>query len=169
MLRILLVVTAAALPLGVRPAAAQHVPLPADLSGTLNGAEYRIRVPANWNGTLLLYAHASATTDVEVAPPTFPPVSPSLEEQLLESGYALAGSFYATLKEGPLRTLALADFFRGRVANPRRIIVWGLSLGGDIGCSAAVSLPGHGARSRRSGRSQCSCPSRPRSQCPCRG
>ena len=30
---------------------------PLDLSGSLNGAPYRIRVPANWNGTLLVFAH----------------------------------------------------------------------------------------------------------------
>ena len=34
-----------------------HVPLPADLTGKLNGADYEIRVPANWNGTLLVFAH----------------------------------------------------------------------------------------------------------------
>ncbi len=28
-----------------------HVPLPADLSGALNGTDYIIRVPANWNGS----------------------------------------------------------------------------------------------------------------------
>ena len=30
---------------------------PVDESGEINGAPYRIRVPANWNGTLLVYAH----------------------------------------------------------------------------------------------------------------
>ena len=30
---------------------------PLDLSGELFGAPYRIRVPAVWNGTLLIYAH----------------------------------------------------------------------------------------------------------------
>jgi len=34
-----------------------HVDLPVDIEGTLNRASYRIRVPANWNGTLLVYAH----------------------------------------------------------------------------------------------------------------
>ena len=28
-----------------------------ELSGELSGAPYRIRVPANWNGTLFIYAH----------------------------------------------------------------------------------------------------------------
>jgi hypothetical protein len=30
---------------------------PLDLSGEINGAPYRIVVPSNWNGTLLVYAH----------------------------------------------------------------------------------------------------------------
>ena len=36
-----------------------HIPLPADLTGTHDGVPYRIVVPANWNGTLLLYAHGT--------------------------------------------------------------------------------------------------------------
>ena len=36
-----------------------HIPLPAELSGTLNGSAYQIRVPANWNGTLLVFAHGT--------------------------------------------------------------------------------------------------------------
>ena len=34
-----------------------HVDLPVNLEGSLNGANYTIRVPVNWNGTLLVYAH----------------------------------------------------------------------------------------------------------------
>lgn len=30
-----------------------------DLSGSLGGAEYAIRVPANWNGTMLLFSHGT--------------------------------------------------------------------------------------------------------------
>ena len=30
---------------------------PLDVSGELHGAPYRIRVPENWNGTLLVFAH----------------------------------------------------------------------------------------------------------------
>ena len=36
-----------------------HIALPADLAGTLNGVNYRIRVPAGWNGTLLVHAHGT--------------------------------------------------------------------------------------------------------------
>jgi hypothetical protein len=38
-----------------RPPVAKAAPL--DLSGEIDGAPYRIRVPEVWNGTLLIFAH----------------------------------------------------------------------------------------------------------------
>ena len=38
-------------------ASAHPQPGPMDVSGELHGAPYRIIVPANWNGTLIVYAH----------------------------------------------------------------------------------------------------------------
>ncbi len=32
-------------------------PSPRPLTGTIGGAQYRIEVPATWNGTLFLYSH----------------------------------------------------------------------------------------------------------------
>ena len=71
---------------------------PIDLSGDINGAPYRIVVPDNWNGTLLVYAHGYRDKadhpgevddrSVELAP------SPLLVPPLLAQGYALAGSAY---------------------------------------------------------------------------
>ena len=71
---------------------------PLDLSGELHGAPYRIRVPANWNGTLLVFAHGYRdkadhvgevdNRNADVAP------SALLEAPLLAQGYALAGSAY---------------------------------------------------------------------------
>jgi pimeloyl-ACP methyl ester carboxylesterase len=129
MLPLHLILTAA-IPLCVQPAGPAHVPLPAELSGTLHGTPYKIRVPANWNGTLLVYAHGAASAGVEVSPPAFPPGSPTLEERLLSNGYALAGSFFEGLKDAGQRTLSLTGFFNGAVGHPDRTIVWGLSGGG---------------------------------------
>jgi pimeloyl-ACP methyl ester carboxylesterase len=141
MLRFLLVM-AAAIPLAAQSAAPAYLALPADISGTLNGTPYRIRVPTGWNGTLLVYAHATASGGVEVAPPAFPPTSPTLEEQLLALGYALAGSFYGDLKDGPVRTVALANRFQGLIGKPNRTIVWGTSLGGSVALELIESYPG---------------------------
>lgn len=113
-----------------------HVPLPADLSGTLNGVDYIIRVPANWNGTLLMYAHGTqlGPPAAQAAPVAWPLVTPSLEQQLLVLGYALAGSGYRSDsdREAVLQTLALTNFFKGMIGNPRRTIIWGTSLGGMV-------------------------------------
>ncbi|MEZ5427805.1 MAG: hypothetical protein R2747_16165 [Pyrinomonadaceae bacterium] len=110
---------------------------PVDLSGELFGAPYRIRVPQNWNGTLLVYAHGYRdkadhpgevdNRNADIAP------SAELETFLLSQGFALAGSAYRdngwAVEEGikDLRNLTL--YFRLRVRNPRRTILWGFSMG----------------------------------------
>ncbi len=123
-----------------------HVPLPADLTGTLEGTDYIIRVPANWNGTLLMFAHETPLGPpvAQAAPVAWPSVTPSLEEQLLELGYALAGSGYESdsIKEAIQQTLALTNFFKGRIGNPRRTIIWGTSLGGMVSLKLIEEHPG---------------------------
>lgn len=119
-----------------------YIALPAELSGTLNGVEYKIRVPANWNGTLLVHAHGSANYFMEVAPPTYPVSSPTLDDRLLSAGYALAGSLYKDGDNAVLRILMLTTFFNGAVGKPRRTIPWGGSWGGTVALKLAELYPG---------------------------
>ncbi len=123
-----------------------HIPLPADLTGMLEGTDYIIRVPANWNGTLLMFAHETqiGLPMAADAPAAWPVVNPSLEEQLLELGYALAGSGYRSdsEREAVQQTLALTNFFKGMVGNPSRTIVWGNSLGGFVALKLIEEHPG---------------------------
>lgn len=122
-----------------------RVPLPVDLSETLKGIEYKIRVPANWNGTLLVFAHETqwGPPVAQVAPVAWPTVEPPLEEQLLALGYALAGAGYPTSPEdGILSTLVLTTLFRGRVGNPSRTMIWGNSLGGLVALKLIEKFPG---------------------------
>ena len=101
-----------------------ETPLAVDEVGTLGGATYKIKVPVNWNKTLLMYAHGYSRSD----PPTLVPfeieiLSGSvLEERLLAQGYALAASSYRNagwaVKEGMKDTKALTKFFKKRVAKP---------------------------------------------------
>src|SRR5512144_2470468 len=145
---ILLASIAASAPAWAGPPGVAHVPLPVDLAGTLSGTSYRIRVPADWNGTLLVYSHGTRTTAapvnvVEIAPPGYPIPDPSLEEQLLALGYALAGSEYQNSdRDGIQRTLALTNYFRGAVGSPGRIIAWGNSLGGNVTAGLVELHPG---------------------------
>jgi len=110
-------------------AAQQHI------TGTLpDGATYVIDVPAVWNGTLLLYSHGYVT-----------PGSPNPAQDvgdpftggfMLASGYALAGSSYATtgwaVHEAIPDQIATLDAFQNLVGTPTHTIAWGHSLGGMI-------------------------------------
>src|SRR5260370_4543204 len=84
------VLTALLVPVFCGSAAAQQ-----HITGTLpDGATYVIDVPANWNGTLLLYSHGY------VGPGSPNPAQdvgdPITGRFMLSAGSALAGSAYAT-------------------------------------------------------------------------
>ena len=120
--------------------AAQQVG-PIDTSGEIDGAPYRIVVPAAWNGTLLVYAHGYRdkadhpgevdNRTAEIAP------SPALASALLAQGFALAGSAYKdngwAVEEGVHDTKDLAVYFRANIARPDRTIIWAFSMGTVIG------------------------------------
>jgi pimeloyl-ACP methyl ester carboxylesterase len=131
------IVLAAAVIVGGTVAGQQPAP-PTDYTGTLDGTAYKIRVPANWNGTLLVFAHGT-----QLGAPTPVVAPPNVEAQLLASGYALAGSgFTNSYQDGVQQTHALTGFFRKTVANPQRIIIWGNSLGGGISLNLIEKYPG---------------------------
>jgi pimeloyl-ACP methyl ester carboxylesterase len=103
--------------------------------GTLpDGATYLIEVPANWNGTLFLYSHGyvvpgSSNPAIDVGDPV-------TRFFMLSSGYALAGSSYATtgwaIQQALPDQIAVLDVFKRAFRHPDRTIAWGHSLGGII-------------------------------------
>jgi len=105
-------------------------------NGTLaDGATYEIQLPAvQWNGTLLLYSHGYV---VPGSPnPAADVGDPVTGGWLLDHGYALAGSSYATTGwaiqqaiPDQIDTLNVFDHMFGR---PQRTIAWGHSLGGMV-------------------------------------
>ncbi len=110
---------------------------PIDTSGDINGAPYRIRVPAVWNGTLLVYAHgyrdkADHPGEVDNRTADIAP-NPALADALLAQGYALAGSAYRDngweVEGGIHDTKDLAVYFRDAIARPDRTILWAFSMG----------------------------------------
>ena len=138
---IVVLLLASVLPASVATAE-RYVELPIDWTGTLNGAPFRIRVPENWNGTLLVFAHGYGRwPEPAVAPPPIP-----VEERLLALGYAMAGSAFRnpgmSIKEGIQNTLALTGYFRGHVGSPDRVILWGFSMGGLITQASIEKYPG---------------------------
>ena len=110
---------------------------PLDLSGELHGAPFRIRVPENWNGTLLVFAHGYRdkadhpgevdNRNADIAP------SPALEAPLLAQGYALAGTAFKDngwdIGDSMQDTKNLAVYFRDNIAKPDHTILWAASVG----------------------------------------
>ncbi|MET0863044.1 MAG: prolyl oligopeptidase family serine peptidase, partial [Nakamurella sp.] len=104
-------------------------------TGTLpDGATWKIEKPANWNGTLLLFSHPMrAPGEDNPAADSFDPIT---GKYLLEQGYALAGSSYATtgfaIREALQDQTDVVRIFRQQVAVPKATIAWGASLGGAV-------------------------------------
>lgn len=111
-------------------------------SGVLNGAGYRVEVPQNWNGKLVLYAHGYAGTGAALG---F--TNPSIRRHLIENGYAWAASTYSKnyydVRVGVEDTNTLARYFtaiaqqNGRpLAMPSKTYIIGHSMGGHIAAAA---------------------------------
>jgi hypothetical protein len=104
-------------------------------TGTFSdGATYLMEVPSNWNGTLFLYSHGyvvpgspNPATDVG---------DPDTGAFLLATGFALAGSSYATtgwaIHEALSDQISVLDLFDSMFGHPVATIAWGHSLGGII-------------------------------------
>ena len=123
--------------------------LPYEEVGYLDGAKFKIRVPSNWNGTLLLYMQGAKSgpppAEPALVPYTLKDSLPPLEATLLTQGYALAASEVGVWdmqpKEELQDSLALMTYFRGKVGTPTRVIAWGNSLGGLTAVQLAEDYP----------------------------
>ncbi len=120
------------------PGFAQSPALPVDtLAG---GAQWNAEVPANWNGTLLLWSRGYSP---RAGRPEFAPAE--IRAQLLDSGYALAGSDYGSggwaLEQAVPAQLQTIDAFVAEHGRPRRIIAWGNSMGGLVTTALAEREP----------------------------
>lgn len=125
-----------------------RVALPLDLVEVLDGAKFKIRVPANWNGTLLVYLQGTKVTpspEPLVVPPVLPGSSPGLEETMLARGYALAASDFGSVdmqtKEAAQDSLELTAYFKGRVGEPKRVLLWGTSNGALVSLKMIEDYP----------------------------
>ena len=113
-------------------------------TGTLaDGATWQIRVPADWNGTLLLYSHGyRAPGSPNPAQDVGDPVTGGW---LLDHGFALAGSSYAStgwaIKDALADQAAALDAFEATVGHPRQTIAWGDSLGGMVAAGLVQRIP----------------------------
>ena len=107
---------------------------PASVDGRLpSGAAWKIDMPGEWNGALLLFSHGygggpqaairTATND-------------DVRDRLLKLGYALAASSYSqtgwSVESAFQDQVALLAEFERRFQKPKRTIAWGTSMGGLV-------------------------------------
>lgn len=108
--------------------------------GVHKGAAFQIEVPADWNGDLVVWAHGYRGEGLEltVSPPPF-------RAHLIENGYAWAASSYSRnsydVATGVQDTHALTQVFNGKVANPDRVYLAGVSMGGHITAVTVEQYP----------------------------
>jgi pimeloyl-ACP methyl ester carboxylesterase len=115
------------------------------VNGTLaDGATYLLECPAgNWNGTLYLYSHGYVQPGG--ANPAEDVGDPATRLWMLDNGYALAGSSYAST--GWAIAQALPDqintlnAFDSRYGQPKTTVAWGHSLGGIITAGLIQDYP----------------------------
>ncbi|HLH41063.1 MAG TPA: alpha/beta fold hydrolase [Bryobacteraceae bacterium] len=100
--------------------------------GSINGAAFRIDVPENWNGSLVIYCHGYAAEPVRY---DAKPIAPFLAV-FTDEGYAVAQSGYAAggwaVEQAVVDTESLRRYFLDKYGKPRRTIITGHSMGGFL-------------------------------------
>ncbi len=108
--------------------------------GVHNGAGYRMEVPYNWNGKLVLWAHGYRGTGLELTTDNHP-----LRDYLIANGYAWAASSYSRNaydpSQGAKDTHALTKLFNGKFGVPNRTYITGASMGGHVTGIVAEQWP----------------------------
>jgi len=128
------------------------VPVNSCIGATSDGAPYAMQVPANFNGTLIIYSHGYRPNvnviegipgyggyKVTNTPETAPGQSGgdlTVTNYLLSKGYALAGSGFSrqgwNADSALLTNKELIDTFKAKFTTTKNVMAWGQSLGGII-------------------------------------
>jgi pimeloyl-ACP methyl ester carboxylesterase len=105
--------------------------------GELNGGVFRIEMPDEWNGGLMLYMQGSQRF-AEGVTATSPPF---LRHYLIERGYAWASTSYDRTEEiygvAADQSAALWDYFAREFGRPRVTFAVGDSMGGGVALISA--------------------------------
>jgi len=124
------------------PAATTATPVEGVEVGILGAAQYRIDLPKEYNGKLIVYCHGYSPVpgrfDKDKAPTP-------LTQAFLDLGYAVAQSGYSAggwaVKEAIEETEALRQHFVINYGKPKQTFVTGHSMGGTITLALAESFP----------------------------
>lgn len=115
------------------PAPTPAIAQPSEHTGTINGAPWRLDVPENWNGELVVYMHGYKPVEDPI-----PEVMPrnGYEGWLLERGFAIAQSDYSArgwaVAEALADTEAMRQHVIGLLGQPKRTWAMGHSMGGHL-------------------------------------
>ncbi|MEP6938494.1 MAG: DUF6351 family protein [Rudaea sp.] len=101
--------------------------------GVIDGASFRIDIPANWNHELVVYYHGYSLT-----PTIFSASEPlsAMFDPFLSRGYALVQSGYSrtgwAIEQAQSETERLRAKFVARYGAPKRTYITGMSMGGAL-------------------------------------
>ncbi|HTS77544.1 MAG TPA: alpha/beta fold hydrolase [Bryobacteraceae bacterium] len=100
--------------------------------GAINGAAYRIDIPDDWNGGLVIYCHGYSAVPGKFNDQKLPaPLRPFVDQ-----GYALAQSGYAAggwaVEEAVVDTESLRRYFVEKFGKPKETYITGHSMGGFL-------------------------------------
>lgn len=137
-----LVLTAAAV--RAQPAPAPSAPASTVDAGEINGAAFRIEIPANWSKGLVMYAHGYQRVGQKPGDPNAPGRI-AFRNIFLSRGFAIAESAYSAqgwaVKEGVEDTEALRRYFVAKHGTPSETYITGHSMGGHITIATIERYP----------------------------
>jgi pimeloyl-ACP methyl ester carboxylesterase len=106
------------------------------------GSLYRLFLPTDWNGRLVLYVHGIVAPD---APVTLPSEGNTIIGLLGPQGFAVAFSSFSSngwdVKDGAQRSHQLLGIFTSKFGLPSRVYLAGASMGGLIAIDLAETYP----------------------------
>ena len=113
-------------------------------SGTLDRAPYRVDIPGNWNGELVMLLHGYEPKGV---PRETPWAQNEAAPIFLSQGFAVAESAYSSqgwaVAEAVPDNERLRSYFVGKYGTPLHTYLVGFSLGGHIALASLEKYPRH--------------------------
>ena len=110
--------------------------------GVLRNAGWRLEVPADWNGELVMWAHGFRGTGTTLF---FEDDEVPFRQWLLENGYAWAASTYSkndyNVGTAVTDTNRLRRHFRKSIDRPKRTYIAGVSMGGHVSAASIERYP----------------------------
>lgn len=111
--------------------------------GTLDGAQYVVRIPDNWNGMLVIlcrgYAPNVVFTDIRTT------IVWSSASGILDQGFAIAGSTYGSagfcIKQGVNSTYELTTYIINTYNVTGKVFLYGMSMGGAVALLLGEKYP----------------------------